>query len=346
MLSVTAPKRSVKLALDGLGCRSVPDLFHALRDLSRQIGCHLGRQLAHLETQMAQADAKLTQLQAQGKPTQAQQHRVAQLQTQYHLVQSTQAAYHSLLQQLSLCVHPFAINGSGFQTASEVIASLQQHASALTALPHDLQLPNLQAAVDKFTQQIPSIAALIDTWWTWVCQSLSPQHLSPQTSNWLLTCLLPVVYWQQQLDKTNSPALKQAYQATYEQAQRAYRCDPLTPTLTAEALQQWYSWAEWMVRKFQRTSSPVEGRNGYLSRIHHSGRGLSAHRLQVLTVIHNFALHRADGSTAAQRLYVRQFPDLFQYIVEHMGELPVPRKARKPTHSRIAEFTCCPGLSG
>jgi len=28
----------VKLAFEGLGCRSIPDLFHALRELNRQIG--------------------------------------------------------------------------------------------------------------------------------------------------------------------------------------------------------------------------------------------------------------------------------------------------------------------
>jgi len=36
-------------------------------------------------------------------------------------------------------------------------------------------------------------------------------------------------------------------------------------------------------------------------------RGLSQRRLQVLTVIHNFDLKRSDGSTAAQRLFGRQF---------------------------------------
>jgi len=73
-----------------------------------------------------------------------------------------------------------------------------------------------------------------------------------------------------------------------------------------------------MVSKFQRTSSP--GRNGYLSRLHHSSRGLSVRRLQVLT-IHNFALKRTDGSTAAQRYLADNSQ---RYIVEHMGELPLP----------------------
>jgi hypothetical protein len=36
-----------------------------------------------------------------------------------------------------------------------------------------------------------------------------------------------------------------------------------------------------MVTKFQRTSSAVEGRNGYLTQMHHNRRGLSPSRLKV-----------------------------------------------------------------
>jgi hypothetical protein len=45
-------KALVKLALEGLGCRSVPDLFHALRDLGKHVGAHLGRQMSQLEQQL------------------------------------------------------------------------------------------------------------------------------------------------------------------------------------------------------------------------------------------------------------------------------------------------------
>ena len=69
-----------------------------------------------------------------------------------------------------------------------------------------------------------------------------------------------------------------------------------------------------MVTKFQRTSSPVEGRNGYLSQIHHNRRGLSTRRLRVMTTIHNFHLQRSDGSTAAERLFGKPSPDLFQWV--------------------------------
>ena len=65
--------------------------------------------------------------------------------------------------------------------------------------------------------------------------------------------------------------------------------------------------------------------------MYHCGRGQSADRLKALTVIHNFGLKRADGTTAAERLFGTQFPDLSEWLAEQMGELPLPRKARKRT---------------
>jgi hypothetical protein len=82
-----------------------------------------------------------------------------------------------------------------------------------------------------------------------------------------------------------------------------------------------------MAAKYQRTSSAVAGRNGYLSRLHHAGRGFAPQTLQVLTILHNFDLKRADGTTAAQRLFDYEFPDLFDWVVDHMGDLPMPRKS-------------------
>jgi hypothetical protein len=89
-----------------------------------------------------------------------------------------------------------------------------------------------------------------------------------------------------------------------------------------------------MCDKFQRTSSAVEGRNGYLSRLHHANRGFTEQTLKVLTVIHNFDLKRDDGSTAAQRLFGKPFPDVFDWVVLNMGELPTPRKSKKPRTSK------------
>jgi len=84
-----------------------------------------------------------------------------------------------------------------------------------------------------------------------------------------------------------------------------------------------------MVSNFQRASSAFEGRNGCLSQIHHNARGLTKKRLKALTTIHNYYLKRLDGSTAAERLFGRKFADPFEWLVEHMGDLPRARMSRK-----------------
>ena len=51
---------------------------------------------------------------------------------------------------------------------------------------------------------------------------------------------------------------------------------------------------------FQRSSSNVEGRHGYLSLRNHQLRGLDHPRKRTcLTAVHNFFLTRPDGTTAA-----------------------------------------------
>jgi len=170
----------VKLALEGLGCRSIPDLFHALRELNRQIGSPLALQLSRLDKQLSQTQETLTRIQAQGKPSQAQQAKLAQLKTELSRLQSTQKRYHNLIHQLSLGLHPFAIDGSGFQGATEVTVSFQHHLQALTKLAKAARLPKLPEAVDKFSAQVSGMAAVVHAWWCWVLHSLRTQSLSPQ----------------------------------------------------------------------------------------------------------------------------------------------------------------------
>jgi hypothetical protein len=84
-----------------------------------------------------------------------------------------------------------------------------------------------------------------------------------------------------------------------------------------------------MVRQFHRSSSAVEGRNGCLAQLYHNGRGLTPQRLRALTVIHNYGLKREDGTTAAKRLFGTEHTELFSWLLEQMGELPLARKSRQ-----------------
>lgn len=165
-------------------------------------------------------------------------------------------------------------------------------------------------------------------------QALSAQTQDPDIQDWVLSALLPWVYWHQQTQKTRQPHLKQGYLQASQQAQTRFLADAFTHSLSDSEQQQWSDWAIWMCAKFQRTSSAVEGRNGYLSALHHANRGFTEQTLKVLTIIHNFDLKRDDGTTAAQRLFGKSFSDLFESVVLQMGELPRPRRTLKARKSK------------
>jgi hypothetical protein len=95
-----------------------------------------------------------------------------------------------------------------------------------------------------------------------------------------MTSLFPWVYWLQQTDKTQQSELKVRYQQASDHAAQKLLEHPITQTLVAAERQIWIDWARWMVNNYQRTSSAVEGRNGYLTRLHHSGRGFCKQTLQ------------------------------------------------------------------
>jgi Family of unknown function (DUF6399) len=70
--------------------------------------------------------------------------------------------------------------------------------------------------------------------------------------------------------------------------------------------------------KFQRSSSCVEGRSSMLSLYHHRFHRLNPRSIRALTVIHNFHITRADGSTAAERFFGAKHPNLFESLVKNV----------------------------
>ncbi len=199
----------------------------------------------------------------------------------------------------------------------------------LAALGQTYQISKIEKALEQFSCQIWGIAAGLNSWWLLVEQSLVTEELDEVTSSWLVGCLLPEVYWLAQFDKTKNRDLKAVYQKAYEKAHQTLLAHQLTLTLNKVEVDQWRDWAIQMVVKFQRTTSAIEGRNGYLSRLHHSGRGLSESDLQVLTVIHNFDLRRADGSTAAQRFNGADFSGIISLVNRKNGGFTITQEAKK-----------------
>jgi hypothetical protein len=339
-------KALIKLATDGFECLSIPDLFHASREISKLIGSRFHRKLQRIQKHLAKATVQLALLQKLANAPHeidSQQRVIDQLRhEQQHIAAGLETSMR-LLQQISLRVHPFVIATPARPAISEQVQqALHEVVEALKRLIEEYDIKDSQKRLTRFANQIEALTSVIDTWWLWVEEDLQPYDLDDDNRLWLCECLLPTIYWHVQADRTKQPALKMRYQQAADQALAALHQHPLTANISSDDLAYWQPWAEWMVSRFQRTSSAVEGRNGYLSQMHHNGRGIPSQRLQVLTVIHNFGLTRPDNTTAAQRLFDREFPNLFEWLVKQMKDLPLPRKARSPSKKKLLSLQPVP----
>jgi hypothetical protein len=321
-------KALIQLAEQGLECFSMPDFFHLMHEIVKGYSLALGRRMRQAHKEVKEAQAALARL--EGRPQAAQEAPDAQTlvdmrQAEVRRWEEGHTTYRCLLETLSVTLHPFSIVDSAPQTSAQVESQLQTVLEAIEAFAQRYELPARPNALMKVRKQMPALVALVDFWWQGVQQDLTPFLLSPAWRQWVHAYLLPMAYWGHQVARTRCPRRKAKMQATGEAVRAAFTQHPLTQRLAPHVLADWHAWATERIKAFQRASSAVEGRNGYLAQMHHNHRGLPKRRHKVWTVLHNFDGHAADGTTPASRFFRRKFPDFFETVLSQVGDLPWPR---------------------
>jgi hypothetical protein len=320
-------KALIKLAITGFDCASGADTFHAQYDVSKWLGAKLGRRKKQADTEASKRSGSTGQADTE--------HGQAGIGLDKAL-----GDYHENLLGIGDEIHPFSMRDHSRNDSGKVISGLEQRAQAFESIAKAQVIPDSRQTMRKFRNQFDGLAAHVEFWWLWVMETLTGLAVDEATQQWLTHRLLPVVYWHRQLHKSKNPKQREKYKQAWQRAAHALQADAFSGAMPESELQRWLEWAEWMAGKFHRSSSAVEGRNGYLSQMYHNGRGLTEKRLRALTVIHNFGIKRLDGSTAAMRLFDQAFPDLFSWLVTEMGELPLPRQGKKRvTHNPLFLIT-------
>jgi DNA-binding Lrp family transcriptional regulator len=322
-------KALIQLAEQGFECLSMPDFFHFMHDIVKSYSLALGRRVRQTQKELLEAQAALARL--QGRPHAAHEAPEAQAlvttrQTEVTRWEEAHHTYRRHLETLSLTLHPFRLADAAPQTSAQVERHLQATVEAIEGFAQGHQLPVRHAAITKVRKQLPALAALVDFWWEGVRQDVAHAAISPMWGQWAEEALLPLVYWEHQVAHTRCARRKAKIRQALEVMQGAFGHHALTQCLPPQALKEWHVWATQRVKAFQRTSSAVEGRNGYLSQMHHNHRGLPKQRYKVWTVLHNFDCRAADGTTPASRFFRRTFPDLFETVLSNIDALPRPRK--------------------
>ena len=322
-------KALIKLAETGLECRSVPDLFHLIHELVKSYSLAIGGRLRQARQASSHAQGLLRQCQEsppRGVEVQQAQAAVEANEAEVTYWESVHSAYRHHLETVSLLVHPWRLGDSTRQTSAEVESQLQTETRAIEALIEASGLPIKKKALDKVRTQLAGVAALVDLWWQGIWRDLEQVALTPRWTRWVEELLLPLMYWQEQMSRTRCPRRKAKLFQALEAVQDAFHTHPCTAQLAPAVLADWKAWAAAQAKAFQRASSAVEGRNSYLSQMHHNQRGLPKRRYKVWTVLHNFDCRAADGTTPASRFFRRGFPDLFDTVLSTIEDLPRPRQ--------------------
>jgi Family of unknown function (DUF6399)/IclR helix-turn-helix domain len=326
-------KALIKLAHTGLRCLSIPDLFHLGHDLAKSYSLAIFGRLRQAKRELEQAKQGLEKLQKNIQPDSAEvaqaQARVAAWATSVNHWQEVGRAWRQHLSKLSGILHPWRRLDSIRQTSKEVEEQLRAELKAIETLLETNGLPRKTDTLDKVQKQLAGISALVDLWWQTVRQDLTQLAMTPRWTQWAEDVLLPLMYWQEQLRRTRHPVQKAQIALVLQAVEEMFERHPCTRQLKPELLAGWQAWAAEHAKAFQRASSAVEGRNGYLSQMQHNHRGLPMRRYQVWTALHNFDCRAVDGTTPASRFFRRSFPDLFESVLSQIDELPMPRQRRQ-----------------
>jgi hypothetical protein len=178
----------------------------------------------------------------------------------------------------------------------------------------------------KARRVLPAMTATLRFYWSLIGVWLSGWNLSAPVASWLREDLIPGLYVARAAQKADTAAERQRLRELSEEIlARARSPTGLWGTLSPEQRVDLERKAQACADLFQRSSSCVEGRNGHLALKHHALHQFTPRKLRALTVLHNYVMRRADGTTAAERFYGAAPRDCFAWLLDR---LPVPARPR------------------
>ena len=302
-----------------LKCKRTMDLFHLLKDVTSVFATKFHSKHLSLLSQIKKLNKKFS---ARKNSAELKQE-LAVISNKQETLNEGQQAYKTALFTISTASHPFK-NTLEKKSSQELNTELHQQLKLLRNTAGKCEIADKKNLLDRFERRIDDASMLNDLWQKWVEQSISCKTNNPEIQAWGTDILLPFYYFKEQLRKSRrNKQLKNYYQHLVAKAKVLLDNHPLTKEHLND---DWISWAQSMSLKYQRTTSAIEGRNARLTQHYFVSRGATHSHLPSLTAIHNFWIKRADNTTAAERLCKVKPPDLFEYLLKNMPEIPFPRK--------------------
>ncbi len=212
-----------------------------------------------------------------------------------------------------------------------ITRDIQEHIEQVRAIAqHEGLSQSCLERIDKVERVVPKMQGTIEFVSGYVRQQVDQLDLTPPVSFAMHAKLIPSYY----LDRVAQTRTVEGGEPLRELAERlrAPLFEPvgILSELSPKTQDQLHDEAKRLAVVFQRSSSNVEGRNGYLSLRSHQLRGLDLPRKrECFTAIHNFFLTRSDGTTAAERFFGQKPRSMFAAILDSVELSPAPRSPQR-----------------
>jgi hypothetical protein len=328
-----------------LGAHHSPDLFHVQHELVKAVSGPMATKQRAAGKAATEAHQRLEQVQGQlqgaggepqkrgpGRPPKntasleqlAQAAEVARQEHQRISEQREQVA--QSIRAIGHAYHFVDLERGVRRNGKLIAADIQEQLDTVrTVAQHEGLSQTCLERIEKAERVLPKMQATIEFVSGYVRQQVSQLYLTPPVSYALHAHLIPAFY----LERVAQTRTVYAGEPLRELAERLRTplCEPggALAALSEAEQSALHQQAKELAEVFQRSSSNVEGRNGYLSLRNHQLRGLDHPRKrECLTAVHNFLLTRPDGTTAAERFFGQKPRAMFAVILESVEIPPAP----------------------
>jgi hypothetical protein len=333
-----------------LGAHHSPELFHVQQELSKAVGAPLATKERAADKALTEAKAQLDQAQARlesiddppqkrgpGRSPkepmaleQAQQALETASQEHERLSQQRKQVKQSL-EAISQAYHFVDLERGVRRNGQLITCDIRAQIETIRSMAQQEQLSQRSLdRINKAERVVPKMQATIEFVSSYVGQQIKQLELTPPGAFAMHAKLIPSYY----LDRVAQTRTVSEGGPLRQLAQRLrlplFEAGGALSQLSPEAQRDLQKQASELADLFQRSSSNVEGRNGYLSLCNHQLRGLDLPRKRAcLTTIHNFFLTRPDGTTAAERFFGQKPRSLFAAILNSVELPPAPRSPQR-----------------
>src|SRR5215468_8038197 len=322
-----------------------PDLFHVQHELVKAVSGPMATKERAVQKTVSEATEQLARLQSDqqsagdepekrrpGRPPKAPmsleqaEHTLAMARREHARLAEQRAQVQASIRGIGHDYHFVDLERGVRRNGQLIAADIPEHIAQIrTIAQHEGLSQSCVERIDKAERVVPKMQATIEFVSGYVRQQVARLDVTPPVSFAMHAKLIPSYY----LDRVAQTRSVSDGEPLREIAERL-RAPLAAPGGVLSALSpgtqgQLHDEAKRLATVFQRSSSNVEGRNGYLSLRSHQLRGLDLPRKrECFTTIHNFFLTRPDGTTAAERFLGQKPRSMFAAILESVELAPAP----------------------